>query len=275
VRRQGSQAPMSWKERKSHVRHKWVLPLHFFEWACERLAFWMSRWAFIEILEYLGRFSVLVAVIFYLLGYEDRLKNKHYQAWQVVNSAYGRPGNGGRTAAIEDLNSDGVSLSGVALIGDSSGGAELWYVQLPNADLYGANLRGAALGGANLQGADLAWANLQGAILNKSNLQGANLAAADLQGANLINVNLQETDLEATILQDALLWQADLTTAHNLTREQVLSAWDWRGAKLPPHLKDIQLPSNAPEEVLQRLRATLPPREKDSWRERAPKKLMP
>ncbi len=37
-----------------------------------------------------------MAVIFYFSESGDRLKQKHYQAWQVINTAQGKGGSGGR-----------------------------------------------------------------------------------------------------------------------------------------------------------------------------------
>lgn len=42
-------------------------------------------------------------------------KAANYQAWQVVNTAQGKGGSGGRTDALEDLARNGVSLAGVRL----------------------------------------------------------------------------------------------------------------------------------------------------------------
>ena len=81
----------------------------------EWVAYALSNWKFIEVLEYLGSFGVLIAVIFYFAETGDRLKQKHYQAWQVINSAQGKGGNGGRMEALEELNADGVPLVGVDL----------------------------------------------------------------------------------------------------------------------------------------------------------------
>ena len=44
-------------------------------------------------------------------------KAANYQAWQVVNSAQGKGGSGGRIDALEDLNRNGISLAGVRLDG--------------------------------------------------------------------------------------------------------------------------------------------------------------
>ncbi len=128
---------------------------------------------------------------------EDQQKAKHYQAWQVISSAYSKPGSGGRIDALQDLNNDGVSLGFIDV-----SGANLTMVKLPGARLSEANLQGASLGGANLQGANLGGANLQGANLGGANLQGANLGGANLQGASFDGANLQGADL-----RDILNWK--------------------------------------------------------------------
>lgn len=61
-----------------------------FEWFWEWVAYILSNWSFLEVLEYLGSFSILIAVVFYFSESGDRLKQKHYQAWQVINTARGK-----------------------------------------------------------------------------------------------------------------------------------------------------------------------------------------
>ena len=174
----------------------------------KRFAKWLKNLAFLEILEYLGRLSVIFAVIFFFWEHGDRQKAKHYQAWQVINTAQGKPGNGGRTDALQDLNNDGISLVGVDL-----SMAYLEDIQLKNADLSNANLSGANLsnanlsranlGGANLSGTDLLWANLSGANLWGANLSGAILWFADLSGADLGDTNLSGADIRRANLSGA------------------------------------------------------------------------
>ena len=69
------------------------------EWLFEWLAFLLSNWRFLEVLEYLGTFSVLVAVILFFHESGSRLRQMHYQAWQVINTAQGKGGSGGRVEA--------------------------------------------------------------------------------------------------------------------------------------------------------------------------------
>ena len=51
------------------------------DWGLARI--FAKKRSFLEVLEYLGTFSVLVAVIFYFSESGDRVKQRHYQAWQV------------------------------------------------------------------------------------------------------------------------------------------------------------------------------------------------
>jgi hypothetical protein len=233
------------------------------EWS----VYWIKQWAFVEFLEYAGRFSVVVAVVFYIAGRGDRAKAKHYEAWQVINAAAGRPGTGGRIDALQDLSHDGISLAGV----DLSGGARLPHLHVPGADLNQAilfravmdssDLRGCKLQGANLSLADLRWADLRdadltGAVLDSANLYRARLhravlaAGTSLRGCTLAEADLSEVSWWGADLHDADLINANLAGAVQLSREQLLEAEDWRGARLPEYLKDLEVSSNtSPDEM--------------------------
>src|SRR5277367_6072987 len=107
--------PQSWREQKAATRHALSLPFVALEWSLDWVAYFLSNWKLLEVLEYLGSLSVLVAVIFYFSESSDRTKLKHYQAWQVINTAQGKGGSGGRLEALQELNADGVPLVGVDL----------------------------------------------------------------------------------------------------------------------------------------------------------------
>ena len=115
-------------------------------------------------------------------------KAANYQAWQVVNSAQGKGGSGGRLDALQDLVRNGVTLAGVRLDDAWLEGIRLRGANLTLASLRSTILRGAGLRGANLQGADLTGADLRGAILKGAEMAGASLAAAELGGADLTDV---------------------------------------------------------------------------------------
>src|SRR5580692_8722717 len=125
--------PHPWSEYKEN-RSRLALPFHAFEWLLEWSAYYLSRWALLEVLEYLSVLSVLVAVIFYFTESGDRQKQKHYQAWQVINTAQGQGGSGGRIEALQELNHDHVPLVGVDV-----SGAFLQNAQLEKARLLRSN----------------------------------------------------------------------------------------------------------------------------------------
>lgn len=195
--------PAVWAEYKTRTQRAWLLPFIALEWIWEWFAFALSNWTFLEVLDYLETFSVLVAVIFYFSESGDRVKQRHYQAWQVVNTAQGKGGSGGRIEALQELNADRVDLVGV----DVSG-----------AFLQGVRLQKARLVRANFSAADAREAKLQSADLTDANLQSANFRTGDFSNAMLLRANFDESDLTGADLAGAALngasfVDADLTNA--------------------------------------------------------------
>ena len=169
------------------------------------VAYLLSNWAFLEVLEYLGSFGVLVAVIFYFAESGDRLKQKHYQAWQVIDLAQGKGGNGGRMEALEELNADGVSLVGVNLSSAFLVGIRLPKANLARANFDAADARKAKMRGADVEDASLRSANFRGAILEGSSFERSVLDESDFSGAKLNGV-----DFTGASLENADLWNAEL-----------------------------------------------------------------
>ena len=142
--------PPTWREWEAWIgKHRRLWPLAQAEWASEWLYYGLRRLALFDLLESAGRAAVLVVAIFWLSEAGDRTKERHYRAWELINSARGSTGDGGRKDALQDLNRDGINLAA----------APLEQAYLPGVDLKGAYLKGANLGGANLR-----IANLQNAI---------------------------------------------------------------------------------------------------------------
>jgi len=175
------------------------------EWPFQWIAFLLGNWAFLEILEYLGSFSVLIAVIFYFHDSGNRVKQRHYQAWQVINTAQGKGGSGGRIEALQELNADGVALVGVDV-----SGAFLQGVQLPHAHLVRSNFSAADVRNGNFESSDftdsdLGSTNFRGSImrqilfrgvrLDEADLSGADLSGSDFSESSLVNVDLRNADL--------------------------------------------------------------------------------
>jgi Pentapeptide repeats (8 copies) len=201
--------PAPWSEwRKSRPRAgtaPFAAPFLAIEWSFEWLAFALSNWILVEVLEYLGTFSVLIAVVFYFSESGDRTKQRHYQAWQVINTAQGKGGSGGRIEALQELNADRVPLVGVDV-----STAFLQGVNLRNANLLRANLSAADLRNSNLAGSNLTLASLDSANLRNAALDHAHCAQADFHDADLNGSSLVGVDLSGATVEDADLRSADL-----------------------------------------------------------------
>src|ERR1700678_929950 len=96
--------PRKWSDFQRSVRYSWLLPILCIDWATDWAAFGLSKLSLLELLEYCGSFSILIAVIFYFMEAPDREEARHYQAWQVINTAQGKGGSGGRIDALRELN---------------------------------------------------------------------------------------------------------------------------------------------------------------------------
>ena len=116
---------------------------------------------------------------------------------------------------------------------------DLLFILTPECEIYKkfrtnlehANLIGAILINSDLQNAILLSINLEGAILRNANLQGASLYFSNLQKAWLHNTNLQG---------------ADLSSAKNLTAEQLLTAKTLYQAELPEGM-EAEIKQHKPE----------------------------
>ena len=57
----------------------------------EWLVYRLRSLALFDLLELAGRCTVLVAAIFWVLEADNRAKERHYRAWDLINSARARP----------------------------------------------------------------------------------------------------------------------------------------------------------------------------------------
>jgi len=198
--------PAPWKARKHSTARRWLTPFVALEWGLDWVAFALSNWTLLEVLEYLGSFSVLVAVIFYFAESGDRIKQRHYQAWQVINTAQGKGGSGGRIEALQELNADKVPLVGVDVSSAFLQGLNLENANLLRSDFSSADLRNSDLSGVDFTLANLNSANLRGARfdhvkcvqtdLRDTDLEGATMSGVDLSGASLDNADLRGADVK-------------------------------------------------------------------------------
>jgi len=196
--------PATWAQYTA-ARRPWTRPFLAVEWIWEWTAYALSNWTFLEVLDYLETFSVLIAVIFYFSESGDRVKQRHYQAWQVVNTSQGKGGSGGRIDALQELNADRVPLVGVDVSGAFLQGVRLDKAKLLRSNFSAADVRdgrfssadltNAILRSANFRGGDLSHALLRDAVLDDSDLTGADLTGAELSGASFVGADLTNAEL--------------------------------------------------------------------------------
>jgi hypothetical protein len=197
--------PPAWRERRAQCSAAWRLPFLKLEWYLQWVAWALGNWALLEVLEYLGTFSVLVAVIFYFAETGNRTRQRHYTAWTVINTAQGKGGSGGRIEALEELNHDRVALTGL----DGSL-AFLRGVQLPHAMLSRCSFEAADLRMSNFHDADLNFCNLRSANFRETDFEQAKLSDADLNSADLNGADLSNADLSRADLSNADLRNTNL-----------------------------------------------------------------
>jgi hypothetical protein len=203
--REQKKPPQTWQQCKEQIRHRWTLPFHALECAFDWTAYGLSRWAFLEVLEYMGIFSVLVAVIYYFAESGDRRKQKHYQAWQVINTAQGKGGSGGRIEALQELNDDHQPLVGL-----EAPGAFLQGVRLDGANLLRCNLEATDLRDIHMAAAELEWADLESANFRHGDLHLAHLRNANLKDVDMVGANLSGADLSGAILENTDMRNVDI-----------------------------------------------------------------
>ena len=97
---------------------------------------------------------------------------------------------------------------------------------------------------AVMRGADLMMANLSGAVLSEADLVLANLRGADLRHADLRDANLVAARLMGADLAHANICGADLSTAEDLTDEQLCHNHGDARTRLP---EGLHQPENWPK----------------------------
>lgn len=183
----------------------WIAPFFKMEWGLEWAAFFLSNWKFLEVLEYLSSLSVLAAVLFYFSESGDRTKQKHYQAWQVINTAQGKGGSGGRIEALQELNADKVPLVGVDVSGAFLQGIRLGEARLLRSNFSGADARNSTFRLSDFTDADLHFANFRQGDFYSARFVGCNMDNADFFGADLSEADLSQASLERTDLRNTNL----------------------------------------------------------------------
>jgi uncharacterized protein YjbI with pentapeptide repeats len=159
----------------------------------------LSRLRLVPALEYVGKLGLLLALLLWLYpgckqrkqsaesikqAAADARKSRHYVAWQTITSALGKPGNGGRADALNDLNQDGILLDGISLTG---GVIIVGPLSLTNASMTRADLSDGQYEGVNFSGATFDSSKWENAFSLDCNFQGASFWDATLKNANFVH----------------------------------------------------------------------------------------
>ena len=155
----------------------------------EDLAYLLKNAALLDIINLAASITIILSLISWWTGRQERWENEIFATWQIVEQADGDK-SGVAKLAIELLLRNNFSLAGLDLSETSLQDADL-----AGANLRKANLRKSVLWRANLRDADLRWVNLKEAYLVGADLRGAQLNDADLYKANLKQTILSPTDI--------------------------------------------------------------------------------
>jgi hypothetical protein len=220
--------PNPWHIERKQTLRRWTLIFVAVDWCFEWFVYYLSRWKFLEMLEYISSLGVLVAVVFYFSESGDRIKQKHYQAWQVINTAQGKGGSGGRMEALQELSAGHVPLVGVDVSGAFLRGINLAGSDLLRSNFSGADARNSDFRDANFSAADLRSANFRDSIFYRASFLGTQLDDVDFSGADLSGADLSGASMPNADLRNSNLSNIKWREIANLKRANI------SGIKTPP-----------------------------------------
>lgn len=117
------------------------------------------------------------------------------------------------------INLEGAELFAIDLSEANLRDAQMNKVQMRGANLFDAQMQRASLPRAQIQGASLLGAEMQAANLGNAQMQGVNLSLAEMQGTNLGNAQMQGVDLSLARMQGARLFEIDMSGASGVILE--------------------------------------------------------
>lgn len=235
-------------------KHWWHTPGDWSKWVWhlppkKKLA--LSRKGVVKLVQSGVILTIAIGIGRYVWEAPKREKLAHYQAWQMINSARGQTGSGGRIDALQDLNKDGVDLGGLDVSGANLYLIELQHARLSNANFNNANLTGAMLYNTLLYKANLSYANLRG-----TNLSVADLSDTNLNNAILVNANFSNADLSGAKLNSANLncddgYCTNFKGAKGIQPDQIKEAKNWQDACYDPDFRiKLGLPPQNPKQCV-------------------------
>ncbi len=181
---------------------------------------WLEKQAIFPILDKLGKLSILVAILSTAISYQADRKNtikaRHFQAWQVINTATGQTGSGGRELAIRDLIKDDVPMAGINIEN-----AWLQYADLSNGDFNNSNFKNTRISGVEFMKANFTYAKFTNSVLIDIDFSDAVLEGVDFTNTQMFRLNLSGANLNKAVL----------IGVKGLTCEQLKMAKNWEKAK--------------------------------------------
>lgn len=182
--------------------------------------------------------SIFSAAVLWIWEASGRAEQRHYAAWTLIAAAHGKPGEFGRVLALESLNRDRVSLSGIDL-----SFANLRGIELPQADLSGARFEKTNFHGANFQcgfsqlflfgfwDPTRCGTNFKGALFDSTDLGDAKLWGGDMDeatftgefrdpkmhGVSLWHANFKDATVHCGDFSRAFFYGAKFTNTHFTT----------------------------------------------------------
>ncbi len=185
------QRPRSWKETSASCKGQLFRCLLAFEWVCRWVVYGLSKVTLLKVLEYFGKLTLLTSLILWIYpGFpqrkqasDDSKKSRHYVAWQTINSAIGKPGNAGRSDALQDLNCDGVPLNGISLTG---GVVLIGPLNLSNARMESADFSGGRYNRVDFSRAELMMSKWENTFCESCDFRGASFWAVTFRNSKFL-----------------------------------------------------------------------------------------
>lgn len=200
---EASKKPFLWNKIKPRLKKNIFAPFLLLEWGLEWTVFYLKKWALVDILDIAAKFTILVAVVGYLFGAENRKKEQISQNWLVLTNAKQLGGGAMGIDALNNLVKLGAPINGIDLNNLYLEGVFLENTVLRKVNLSESKLAKANLNGTSFKEADLRGIDLRGAEIMNVTFDSTNLASGDLRGTNLKKCSFRNSSLKGVNLRNA------------------------------------------------------------------------
>jgi uncharacterized protein YjbI with pentapeptide repeats len=148
----------------------------------------------LSIAEKLGKLTIVVGILSYIWEAPERSKQRHYQAWQLINAARTSPGEAGRAIAIADLMADHTEMIELDLTRGN-----FMEMNFKSANMPGVNFSGARIDGAH-------FACKSGWFVSDHWIPAFDPCwTTNLEGAHIITSSITRVEFDDARLNDAIL----------------------------------------------------------------------